>query len=160
MVPVGLLALERDAIFTAPDVKSAISNMIFLESDIFFENNSRINLGGFFRLSNSKSFNGDSSELSLCNFSGDEEVLIEGLKPNLFDLGLSLDEVCGPANIFGARDPDELETALETSVGLEFDLDEIDDIYLELDYYQIKLSIINLIRSRILMDLDFIGLTI
>ena len=46
MVP-GLLALERDAIFTAPDVKSAISNMIFLESDIFFENNSRINLGGF-----------------------------------------------------------------------------------------------------------------
>ena len=53
--------------------------------------------------------------------------MIEGLKPNLFDLGLSLDEVCGPANIFGARDPDELETALETSVGLEFDLDEIDD---------------------------------
>ena len=127
VVPVGLLALERDAIFTAPDVKSAISNMIFLESDIFFKNNSRFNLGGFFRLSNSKSFNGDSSELSLCNFSGGREVLIEGLKPNFFDLGLSLDEVCGPANIFGARDSDELETALETSVGLEFDLDEIDD---------------------------------
>ena len=127
VVPAGLLALERDAIFTAPDVKSAISNMLFLESDIYLENDNRIELGGFFRLSNSKSFNGDSSELSLCNFSGGREVLIEGLKPNFFNLGLSLDQVCGPANIFGARDSDELEAALESNIGLEFDLDEIDD---------------------------------
>ncbi len=127
VVPAGLLALERDAIFTAPDVKSAISNMVMLESDIFLENGSKIELGGFFRLTNSKSFNGDSSELSLCNFSGGREVLIEGLKPNFFNLGLSLDDVCGPANIFGARDPDELEVALERNIGIEFDLDEIDE---------------------------------
>ena len=127
VVPAGLLALERDAIFTAPDVKSAISNMIFLESNIFLENDDRIELAGFFRLSNSKSFNGDSSELSLCNFSGGQGILIEGLKPNFFNLGLSLDQVCGPANIFGARNSDELETALESNIGIEFDLDEVDD---------------------------------
>ncbi len=127
VVPAGLLALERDAIFTAPDVKSAISNMIFLESNIFLENDDRIELGGFFRLSNSKSFNGDSSELSLCNFSGGQGILIEGLKPNFFNLGLSLDQVCGPSNIFGARNSDELEAALESNIGIEFDLDEVDD---------------------------------
>ena len=72
-----------------------------------------------------------------------------------------MDEVCGPTSIFGARDPDELETALETSVGLEFDLDEIDDDEIfGTGLLSDQAIIINLIRSRILMDLDFIGLTI
>ena len=127
VVPIGLLVLERDAIFTAPDSKSAIANMLFLETDIVLSDDSRVEFDTFFRLSKSKSFNGDSSELSLCNFSGTQEVLIEGLKPNFFNLGLSLDQICGPSNIFGASSTDQLENALESSTGLNFDLDELDD---------------------------------
>ncbi len=127
VAPVELIALERDAIFTAPDSKAAIANMLFLDSKIFLNGNNNFELGGFFRLSKSNSFNGDSSELSLCNFSGSQEVLIEGLKPQLFNLDLSIEQICGPSNIFGASSSDQLESALESNTGFEFDLDEIDD---------------------------------
>ena len=45
-----------------------------------------------------------------------------------FNLGLSLDQDSGPANIFGARNTDELEAPIESNIGIKFELHEVGEV--------------------------------
>ncbi len=129
--PVGLLAVDRDAIFTAPDITENEMVMFNFNGEHAFSDHVRGNLNGFYRDNETDSFNGDGSEFSVCEL-GASEFLVEGLEEDdLAELGLDDDDVCDDDvfGVAGAMDPiDALEAALNLAAGDdEFELDEIDD---------------------------------
>lgn len=92
--PVELLALDREAIFTGPDITENDMNMLSL--DFEHEFSSSISFGGniFYRENKTNSLNGDASEFAFCNF-GEAEQLIDGLdQDQLETLSLDYDDVC------------------------------------------------------------------
>lgn len=125
--PVGLLQIDRDAIFTAPDITENEMTMFSLNGSHEFNAELSANLNGFYRNNDTDSFNGDGSEFAVCNLGGGA-TLIEGLEEDdLEELGLDDDDVCDDNSLMVA-DGDALETALNNLAGEEeFELDEIDD---------------------------------
>ncbi|MGR8920814.1 MAG: TonB-dependent receptor, partial [Gammaproteobacteria bacterium] len=124
--PVGLLAIDRDAIFTAPDITENEMYMFSFNGEHGFSDQLKANLNGFYRNNETDSFNGDGSELSVCELQG-TEYLIEGLEEDdLEELGLDDDDVCED-DALGVADVDALEAALNMLAGEdEFNLDEIE----------------------------------
>lgn len=96
--PEGLLEIDREAVFTAPDTTDNELNMVTLDGFHFFNDNSQIAAVAYYRDVTTKSFNGDGSEFESCTFAGGEEVLLEeadDLEDLIEDeLGIELDDIC------------------------------------------------------------------
>lgn len=96
--PAGLLELDREAVFTAPDSTDNELNMVTLDGYHFFNDNSQIAAVAYYRDVQTKSFNGDASEFESCTFAGGQEVLLEEadeLEDLIEDqLGIELDDIC------------------------------------------------------------------
>ncbi|MEX2469275.1 MAG: TonB-dependent receptor [Pseudohongiellaceae bacterium] len=92
--PVELIALNRAAIFTGPDITA--NSMHMLSVDFSHQVSNGISFSGnlFHRRNDTDSFNGDGSEFAVCGFTGGDG-LIGGLEEDdLEELGLEDDEVC------------------------------------------------------------------
>lgn len=125
--PVGLLAVDRDGIFTAPDITENEMYMFTLNGEHAF--NERVSLGGnaFYRNNETSSFNGDAAEIMACDLAGGR-FLIEGIEGDQLDeLGFDDDDVCED-NALGVADPDALEAALNALVAPGDDEFEVDDL--------------------------------
>jgi iron complex outermembrane receptor protein len=92
--PVELLALNREAIFTGPDITA--NDMYMVHFDLNHELSSNINMAvnTFYRKNDTDAFNGDGSEFRVCHL-GDSPTLIDGLeKDDVAEVGLDDDELC------------------------------------------------------------------
>ena len=124
--PQGLLAIDRDAIFTAPDITENEMYMFSFNGEHAFTDHIRGNLNGFYRENETDSFNGDGSEFAICELGGGDFLVEEIEEDELEELGLDDDDICED-NSLAVADVDELEDALNALAGGdEFDLDEID----------------------------------
>jgi len=132
--PVGLLAIDRDAIFTAPDITENNMDMVNLEATHFFNDKVQFSGNAFWRKNDTVSFNGDASELQECAFFGGGVELLEIEEDDIEDeLGLELDDICEGTDPTVA-DADDLEDLIETTaagLGLdpeEFEFEEVDEL--------------------------------
>ena len=123
--PAGLLEVDRDGVFTVPDITENELYMGTVAGEFSFSDELSIDLNGFYRATDTESFNGDSSEFSICDLSSGE-ALLEGLEEDdLEELGLDEDDVC-EQNSLGVADVDQLEAALNALAGEDlFSLDEL-----------------------------------
>ena len=114
-IPFELLAIDRDAIFTAPDITE--NKLYMLSLDGTHRVRDEITLSGniFYRRNETDSFNGDASEFLVCQLGG-SEALLEGLEgDDLEELDLEQEDVCG-GQFANATD---LETFLnDTATGM------------------------------------------
>jgi iron complex outermembrane receptor protein len=134
--PVGLIALDRSAIFTAPDITENDMHMFTANATHAFSESLEFSGNGFFRENATTSFNGDISEFAACELGGGE-FLIEGLEDEQLEpLGFDADELCetdpglGGVIVGGVTpaDPDALEDALNQLAGAElFELEDLTD---------------------------------
>jgi outer membrane receptor protein involved in Fe transport len=126
--PIELMELERDAVFTAPDITEHDMYMFSMDGSHDFSDTIRFSGNAFFRRNESDSFNGDASEFAECELGGADRLL-EGLEEDdLEELGLDDDDVC--ENQFA--DEDALEDFLNmTAAGLgedeEFNIEDLTD---------------------------------
>ena len=92
--PIELIDLDREAIFTGPDITENDMNMVSF--DFSHEVSSSISFSGniFHRGNDTDSFNGDGTEFGICEFGG-MDTLIEGIEEDdLEELGLDDDDIC------------------------------------------------------------------
>ncbi|MEX0965118.1 MAG: TonB-dependent receptor [Pseudohongiellaceae bacterium] len=126
--PVELLALNREAIFTGPDITE--NNMQMLSFDYEHDVNANISFGGnlFYRKNKTDSFNGDGSEFAVCGLGGLPQLL-EGIeKDDLEEIGLDDDAICN--NQFANSDLLEQflnQTALTMGSDDVFNLENLTD---------------------------------
>lgn len=129
-VPIGLLAIDREQIFTAPDITANDMHMITLVLSHDFSERLAFAGNGFYRKNETDSFNGDASGFAECVL-GSGDFLIEGLEEDdLEDLGLDDADVCED-NALLAADPEALEAALNALAG-DPNAFEIDDLTADL----------------------------
>ena len=64
-IPEELLAVERDAIFTAPDITENNMIMVSLDGNHDFTDNIKVDFNSFYRENDTDSFNGDGSEFGI-----------------------------------------------------------------------------------------------
>lgn len=119
--PVGLLAIDRSQIFTAPDITENDMQMFSIDGSHFITPGIQFAGNLFWRKNDTHSFNGDGSEFELCNYAGGAQSLFEeaedvedGLEN---DLGIELDAICA------GEDPaitgfDELEAYIESTASM------------------------------------------
>jgi outer membrane receptor protein involved in Fe transport len=126
--PIELMEIERDAVFTAPDITEHDMYMFSLDGSHDFSETVKFSGTGFFRRNKSDSFNGDASEFAECELGGSDRLL-EGLdEDDLEEIGLDDDDVCEDQ----FADADALEDFLNlTAAGLgedeEFNLEDLTD---------------------------------
>lgn len=132
--PVGLLATDRNAVFTAPDNTQNNLKMVTLDGFHFISDDIQLAGSAFWREVETESFNGDASELALCDFGGSEVALLEEFEELQElaeqDLDLELDDYCEGVDP-GVTNVAQLEALLEsTALGLGLDPEdyELDDI--------------------------------
>jgi iron complex outermembrane recepter protein len=126
-IPVELLAIDRNAIFTAPDITENNMFMLSLDGSHSISDDIQVSGNAFYRRNKTDSFNGDGSEFSVCGVGG-ADVLLEGLEEDdLEEIGLDDDDICDSQ----FADVDALETFLSTTaMGLgedEFNLEDLSD---------------------------------
>ncbi len=93
--PVELLAINRAAIFTGPDITAHDMDMLSLDFSTEISDNSSISGAVFLRRNDTHSFNGDASEFGICEFGDGGESLIGGLEEDdLEEFGLNDDDIC------------------------------------------------------------------
>lgn len=96
--PVGLLALDRGAVFTAPDITENSLQMFNVIAAQRLNDNVRISANGFWRKTETYSFNGDASEFEACEYASGARSLFEeagDIEESLEDqLGIELDDIC------------------------------------------------------------------
>lgn len=122
--PIELLALDREAIFTGPDITE--NDMQMFSFDYEHEVSADISFGGnvFYRKNKTDSFNGDGSEFAVCSLGGMPQLL-EGIEEDdLEELGLDDDDIC--ENQFA--DSDALEAFLNQTASM---MDSDDEFNLE-----------------------------
>ena len=113
--PIALLKSDRDAIFTAPDATDNRLNSFTFNAGHEWSSAFSLDVTAFYRRNNTKSFNGDTSEFSVCNLTAGP-VLVEGLTERaLTKVSLDDDAVC-TSNSLGVADPEALEIALNALV--------------------------------------------
>lgn len=97
-LPIGLMALDRRAIFTAPDITENDLKAFTLQGSHFVTDTLQLSGNLFKRENTTDSFNGDGSEFELCEFSGGARALLEeaeDIEDALEDqLGIELDDIC------------------------------------------------------------------
>lgn len=127
-IPVELLAVDREAIFTAPDRTENNLHMFSMDLSHSFSDTMQLNANGFYRRNKTDSFNGDGSEFAICELGG-TDTLIEGIEEDdLEELGLDDDDICESQ----FADTDALETFLNnTAIALgedeEFNIEDMTD---------------------------------
>jgi len=89
--PVGLMAVNRKDVFTAPDITDNLMDMVTLDVTHFLTPDIQIVGSAFWRKNRTHSFNGDASEYGLCQFAGGEQSLFEEFE----DVERALDEELG-----------------------------------------------------------------
>src|SRR3972149_6838361 len=94
--PVGLLAIDRVAIFTAQDITENSMDMLSVDGSHFITPDIQLAGTAFWRGNDTDSFNGDASEFGLCEYSGGARSLfagIEEIEKSLEDeLGIALED--------------------------------------------------------------------
>lgn len=124
--PVELLDLDREAIFTAPDITENNLYMFSLDGTHALTDNVLFSGNAFYRRNKTHSFNGDASEFAVCELGG-RNTLLEGLEDDdLEELGLDADDIC--ASQFA--DADALETFLNATAAAtgeetEFNIEDL-----------------------------------
>ncbi len=100
--PVELLALDRAAVFTAPDITE--NDLLMAALDFAFELSPEQTLSGnlFNRRNTTDAFNGDGSEFGVCSFGGIPTLIEELEDDDLEELGLDDDDLCD--NQFASAD--------------------------------------------------------
>lgn len=133
-LPVGLLAIDRDAVFTAPDSTKNDMNMLDLEFSHLLTDSVQLAGNTFKRKNTTDAFNGDSSEFEDCQYAGGEQSLfeeadeVEGALNT--DLGINLGQICEGEDP-DIRNFDELEALIESQAnmaGLDPEDFELEDI--------------------------------
>lgn len=110
--PAELLALDREAIFTGPDITANNMSMFHFDFNHEITSNISIAANAFYRNNDTDAFNGDGSDFSVCNL-GNSPTLLEGLEDDdLEEFGFDDDDVCN--NQFASAD--ELENFLNLAV--------------------------------------------
>jgi outer membrane receptor for Fe3+-dicitrate len=120
--PVGLAAVDREAFFTAPDITGNDLRMITLEGTHAFSGVVSFSSSAFWRSNETDSFNGDASDLLVCEL-GNGERLLDGLEgDDLEALDVEEDDLCNGsfANV------DALNAFLNgLAGGQEFDVEDL-----------------------------------
>ncbi|MBI1733250.1 MAG: TonB-dependent receptor [Gammaproteobacteria bacterium] len=94
-LPVELMAIERDTVFTAPDITENDMVMVSLDGSHELTHEMTVSGTAYYRRNETDSFNGDGTELALCGLGGAQRLL-DGLEDDdLEELGLEEDDVCG-----------------------------------------------------------------
>lgn len=118
--PTELLALNRTAIFTGPDITE--NDMQMASFDYEHEVSANISFGGniFYRKNKTDSFNGDGSEFAVCSLGGMPQLLEEIEEDDLEELGLNDNDICNDQ----FTNSDALEAFLnQTASMLDIDAD-------------------------------------
>ena len=126
--PTELLALDREAIFTGPDITE--NDMQMASFDYEHDVTANISFGGnmFYRKNKTDSFNGDGSEFAVCSLGGTPQLLEEIEGDDLEELGLIDDDICN--NQFANSDALEVflnQTASMLNLDAEFNLENFTD---------------------------------
>ena len=125
--PKGLLASSRKAIFTAPDITENTMKMFTFESKKYFDNDFSLSSNAYYRDVSTASFNGDSSDLSVCELNSGAK-LIDGFDESKLEaMGFEGDDVCED-NSLGASTVFELESTLNAYLNddlLDFNLEDL-----------------------------------
>ena len=122
--PVELLAIDRAAIFTGPDITAHDMDMVSLDFSRRISDSGDFAGNIFLRRNDTHSFNGDASEFGICEFSAGGEALIGGLEEDeLEKFGLDDADVCRGR----FADAEALEDFLD-EIAAMFDEDETFDI--------------------------------
>ncbi len=133
-LPIGLLALQRDVVFTGPDITANDLQVFELRGSHRLSDTLQFSGNAFRRENDTDSFNGDGSDFELCAFAGGEQALFDDtshVEDALEDeLDIELDAICeGEADAI--RDFDDLEYLIELaalSAGLDPDDFAIDNL--------------------------------
>jgi len=137
-LPIGMLAIDRSAVFTAPDITENDLQAITLKGSHFITDTLQLSGNLFWRDNNTHSFNGDGSEFELCEFSGGAQALFEetdDIEDALEDaLDIELDEICAGEDddINNFADLESLIAQAALSAGLQPDDFAIDNVTAEL----------------------------
>ena len=123
-LPAELLAIDRETVFTAPDITE--NDMVMISVDGNHELSDKLSVSGtaYYRRNETDSFNGDGTEMLLCSLAGAQRLL-EGLEADdLEETGLATDEVCRDQ----FADVDALEDFLNTAAGDDkFNVEDLTD---------------------------------
>jgi len=126
--PTELLALDREAIFTGPDITE--NDMQMFSLDYEHDVSANISFGGnvFYRKNKTDSFNGDGSEFAVCSLGGMPQLLDGIEEDDLEEIGLDDDDICNDQ--FASSDA--LETFLNQTAAMldsddEFNLESFED---------------------------------
>ncbi|MGI9228736.1 MAG: TonB-dependent receptor, partial [Gammaproteobacteria bacterium] len=126
-IPIELTDIDRAAIFTAPDRTENNLIMFSIDGNHNFSDTIKLSGNAFYRQNNTDSFNGDGTELSLCEWSTGATGLLDGLEEDdLEEFDLDDDELCDEQY----ADADALQTELNRLVmqageDEEFDLEDL-----------------------------------
>lgn len=137
-LPVGMLDVQRTAVFTAPDITANDVDMIDVSGSHRFSDALQFSGNVFWRDNTTHSFNGDGSEFELCEFAGGEQALFEEageVGDALEDeLGIELDDICegGAGDIEDFDDLEELIGEVAGAAGLDADAFGIENVTDEL----------------------------
>lgn len=97
-LPIGQLALDRSAIFTAPDITENDMTMLNIDASHFLGNGIQLSGNLYRRENRTDSFNGDGSEFELCEYAGGAQSLFEEadeIEDALEEeLDIALDDIC------------------------------------------------------------------
>ncbi|MDX9874344.1 MAG: TonB-dependent receptor [Spongiibacteraceae bacterium] len=135
-LPVGLVVRDREAIFTAPDITANRMSMVTFDASHFINENLQLAGSAFYRRNKTRSFNGDATELALCEFAGGGRALLDDLEDvedALEDvLGIEIDDMCegGDPAITSFADLEALVERQALARGLDpedFELEDISD---------------------------------
>ncbi len=123
-LPAELLAIDRETVFTAPDITENDMYMISMDGSHEFSDTLSVSGTAYYRRNETDSFNGDGTEMLLCNLGGAQRLL-EGLElDDLEATGLDTDDVCRDQ----FADVDALEDFLNTTAGGdEFNVEDLTD---------------------------------
>ena len=136
--PVRLVAVDREAIFTAPDITENSMHMFGVDVTHSFSEYIEFAGNGFYRKNQTDSFNGDISEFVECELDGGV-FLLDGLEEDdLAEIGFDDEDICsrntlggmtiGPLPGIVVTDPDSLEAALNFLAGGDnFNIDDLTD---------------------------------
>ncbi len=125
--PRGLLEIDRDGIFTAPDITENELALVTFNGRHAFTDQVNVAGNGFYRDNETQSFNGDGSEFLACDLGAGRFLLDEIEEDELEALGFDDDDICED-NALAVADPDALEAALNAAAGgPEFNLDDLTD---------------------------------
>ena len=126
--PTELLALNRTAIFTGPDITE--NDMQMASFDYEHEVSANISLGGniFYRKNKTDSFNGDGSEFAVCSLGGMPQLLDEIEEDDLEELGLIDNDICNDQfTSSNALEAFLNQTASMLDIDVDFNLENFTD---------------------------------